>query len=301
MQKLPYKDFEWLDEDSFKRVDWENINTESDYGFILEVDLKYPKNLHESHSNFPLAPENVEITFDNLSNFSQEIIMKLENKRSYSDVKLIGTFLKRENYVVHFKNLKLYLQLGIKLTHVHRVLHFKQKAFIAPFIEKCTAFRTNAKTKFEQDQFKKVANCVYGKTIQNVRKYCKVKLHNSNKSLKNAITSNTFKNFYIIGENLVQTNHSLSKIVHDRPIYAGFAILELSKHFMFDFFYNVLQKKFQGQIDLGMSDTDSLLFKVDNGKKFWKSLKSHMDFSNYPTDHPFFSTENKSQLGFFKK
>jgi len=147
-------------------------------------------------------------------------------------------------------------------------MKFRQDNFIAPFIEQCTLSRQLSKTKFEQDQFKKLANCVYGKTIQNVRNYIEVKLHTREKSLQKSIANHTYKDFSIIGDQLVQTNHRLNEIIHDRPIYAGFTILELSKHFMFNFSHNKMIKGLKCDLDLGMSDTDSFLFKVSDGKKF---------------------------------
>lgn len=300
MSKLPYSKFRWMDEKDFNNINWKKVDTEGEIGYFLEVDLNYPYYLHKSHSNFPLAPENVEISYDDLSPLSKNVFKTLEKKEKYSDVKLVSTFNDRHNYVLHFKNLKLYLQLGLKLKKIHKVLEFRQKAFIAPFIEKCTLSRQMATTKFEQDQFKKVANCVYGKTIQNIRNYIQVKIHNRISTLRQAVSNPNFKSFTIIGDNLVQTNHAVNKIVHNKPIYAGFTILELSKHFMFDFYYNVLTKNLKCDLDLGMSDTDSLLFKVDKSKVFREHIQNFMDYSNYPINNALFTTKNKAKLGLFK-
>jgi hypothetical protein len=187
----------------------------------------------------------------------------------------------------------------MKLIHVHRVLQFSQKKFLSPFIEKCTLERQKATTKFEQDQFKKVANSTYGKTIQNVRNYSVVKLHNNKKSLLRAISHHTYKNFVILDDNLVQTNHLKPIICHDRPIAIGMTVLELSKYIMFDFFYNVLKDP-QFDLDLGFSDTDSFLFKTKNTNSYQKKVQPFMDLSNYPSDHKLFSLENKAKLGYFK-
>jgi len=300
MGKLPYNDFSWMDRAEFEEIDWKEVDTEGEFGYILEVDLTYPEKLHKTHSNFPVAPENVEIRFENLSPLSQDFCFSLENNDKYKDVKLVSTFHKRREYVTHFKNLKLYLELGLELKKVRRVLKFRQNNFILPFIERCTFFRQMSKTKFERDQFKKVANSVYGKTIQNARNYIQVRLHSTLASLQRALNSHSFTNFSIIGDKLVQTNHRLTEIKHDKPISVGFTILELSKHFMFDFYYNKLAKGLNCEIDLGMSDTDSLLFKVGNAEVFRKHIHPYMDYSNYPPEHPLFSDVNNSKLGFFK-
>jgi len=296
---LPYNNFFWLSRKCYQKYNWAQIDTEGDIGYILEVDLYYPKRLHKNHDNFPLAPENIQIEYQNLSPYAKRSLFRTTQQKKFSDIKLSATFHERKNYIVHFKNLQLYLSLGLELRHVHRVLQFNQKKFIAPFIERCTTARQKAKTKFEQDQFKKVANSTYGKTIQNVRAYSVVKLHNNKKSLLRAISHHTFKNFVIIDDNLVQTNHVKPVVCHDRPLAVGMTVLELSKHIMYDFFYNVL-KDSSYEIDLGFSDTDSFLFKTKNTRKYRKKIKNFMDFSNYPTDHKLFSNENKAKLGFFK-
>jgi len=300
ISKLPISNLHWLETNSHTSFDWKSIDTECETGYILEVDLEYPKNLHLKHDNFPLAPENIRISFDNLSPYAKKALIECGNSKIYNDVKLSATFHDRLNYVVHFKNLKLYLKLGMKLKKIHRVLCFKQENFIAPFIEKCTISRQASKTKFEQDQFKKVANSTYGKTIQNVRNYLNVKLHVKPKSLLKAIANPTYKGFSIIDENLVQTNHFTPIILHDKPIFIGFTILELSKEFMYDFFYNKIMSQKVCNIDLGFSDTDSFLFKVNKSKLFHKHIKKYMDFSNFSADHKDYNDQNKAQLGFFK-
>ena len=300
MSKLPISGLKWVELSEIEEIDWSQIDTEGEYGYILEVDMTYPKFLHRAHSNFPLAPQNVEISFENLSKYSKRSLQDVSKSSKFADVKLVSTFHPREEYVLHFKNLKLYLQLGMKLKKIRRVLMFRQSNFIAPYIEKCTEFRQKSKTKFEQDQFKKLANCIYGKTIQNVRGYMNVKIHMKNSSLQKSLNNPFFKNFTIISENLVQTNEDRDCVVHDRPLFVGFTILELSKHFMFDFFYNKLSTSSSFNIDLGMSDTDSFLFKVDNAQAFREHVKKFMDYSNYPPNHPNFSNKNKSKLGYFK-
>ena len=300
MSKLPVKGFKWMAESKFVNVNWKNVSTEGKYGYILEVDLTYPAKYHKDHGDFPLAPENIQIDFEQLSPYMKEVLADLENKIRYKDRKLVGTFNKREKYVTHFKNLKLYLQLGMKLIKIHRVLRFEQDAFIAPFIEKCTKLRQASKTKFEQDQYKKVANCVYGKTIQNTRNYIEVKLHRNRENLLRYVSEFTYKSFSIISDNLVQTNHFPERIEHSRPIYVGFTILERSKHFMYDFYYNVLKKNLPCDLELGMSDTDSFLFKVSDSSKFREHIKNYMDYSNYPVSHQLHSLSNKAKLGFFK-
>ena len=97
--------------------------------------------------------------------------------------------------------------------------------------------------RIEIDQFKKLANCVYGKCIQNVRDYMEVYIHTKKDSALKAVGRPTFKNHVILDENLIQTNHSTMSIHHDKPIFAGFAILELV-HSFFHKLFSTLKKSF---------------------------------------------------------
>ena len=156
MQKLPLSDFEWMSKNEIENFDLGKVDLEGNEGYIIECDLNYPKKLHNKHSNLPLAPEIIEVCEENLSPYAKKALFLTDNKKKYKDVKLISSFHDRKNYVVHAKNLKLYVDLGLKIDKISRILKFKQSNFIAPFIEKCTLSRQNSKTKFEMDQFKKL-------------------------------------------------------------------------------------------------------------------------------------------------
>ena len=102
-----------------------SINEKSALGYILEADLEYPKELHELHSDYPLAPEKLAVSSDMLSAYSKDIADEYDIK--VGDVKkIIPNLGNKTKYVLHYRNLQLYLSLGMKLTKIHRALHFKQ-------------------------------------------------------------------------------------------------------------------------------------------------------------------------------
>ena len=111
-----------------KNVDGFDVNSiseKSPIGYFLEVDLEYSDELHELHNDYPLAPEKLAVSSDMLSKYCKKIADKYEIK--VGDVKkLIPNLGNKTNYVVHYRNLQLYLPLGMKLTKIHRVLEFKQ-------------------------------------------------------------------------------------------------------------------------------------------------------------------------------
>lgn len=159
MQKLPKSDFRWLTEGEIEDFDINSVNIDGDFGYILECDLKYPREIHNNaHNCLTLAPECLEITDSNLSPYAKEALIASGCKEKYKDAKLVATFFDRQNYVLHFKNLKLYLDLGMTLKKIHRILVFRQEAFIAPYIEMCTLARKNSSNIFDISQFKKLVS-----------------------------------------------------------------------------------------------------------------------------------------------
>ena len=129
---LPYEEFKWLK--NVDELDVMSINDKSSIGYILEVDLKYPKELHELHNNYPLAPKKLIVTNDILSKYCKSIADKYDIK--VGDIKkLIPNLGNKTKYVVHYRNLQLYLSLGIKLTKIHRVLKFKQSNWMKKYID----------------------------------------------------------------------------------------------------------------------------------------------------------------------
>ena len=111
-----------------------SVSENSPIGYILEVDLEYPEKLHKSHNDYPLASEKLSIPYDMLPDYCKKLADKYGIK--VGDVKkLIPNLGGKTNNVVHYKNLQLYLSLGMKLTKIHRVLKFKQSDWMKIYID----------------------------------------------------------------------------------------------------------------------------------------------------------------------
>ena len=109
---LPYEKFEWLK--NIDRFHVNSINEGSDTGYFLEVDLEYPEELHELHNDYRLAPEKHAATNDMLSKYCKKVADKYDIKVG-NVKKLIPNLGNKTKYVLHYKNLQLYLFLGMKL------------------------------------------------------------------------------------------------------------------------------------------------------------------------------------------
>ena len=166
---MPVRDFQWMTRSELETFDpATHVSDEEGEGYILEVDLKYPSFLHLPHNSFPLAAETANLIWEDLSPYSRDCLKVLPHKRSgrlenYKATKLTATFRTRRRYLLHGLNLKLYLQLGLKLLRIRRGIKFYQTPFIRDFIQQCTLRRKMALTMTEQTMWKLICNSVYGK------------------------------------------------------------------------------------------------------------------------------------------
>ena len=132
-QYLPYGGFKWvkITNQIVNRI--LNKKNNSLHGYFLEVDLDYPKNLHEDHSDFPMAPEKAKIKEEWLSPYCLEI--KEENNIKVGVCnKFTPNLMSKYNYVVHYRNLSHYVSQGLILKKVRKILEFKQSAWMKPYI-----------------------------------------------------------------------------------------------------------------------------------------------------------------------
>ena len=233
-----------------------------------------------------------------LSEFQQ----KFPDCQKRKSTKLAPNLRDKKNYVVHFRNLKFYLQQGLVLKKVHRVLTFKQSPWLKDYIDFNTRMRSTSSSDFEKDFYKLMNNSVFGKTQENLRNRVNVEvITNREKALKR-VCKPTHKRSYTIHENLVIIQNAVTNLELNKPLYIGFSVLELSKLHMYRFHYENMIPRYPNQLNLCFTDTDSLLYEIETPDIYYDMFnsKSDYDFSDYPHDHPIFSTKNKKEIGKFK-
>ena len=253
-------------------------------GYIFDVDLEYPSHLWEDHNDYPLAPEKM-------------IVNGVE--------KLICHFKPRKNYVVHYRNLRQYLEMGMRITAVHRGISFYQSSWMEPYIRKNTELRKTAANNFEKDFFKLMNNSVFGKTIENTRKRQNIHLIDNRKKAVKLSSRPNFDRATIFDKNLIAIHMKKTEVYFNKPVYVGQAILDLSKTLMFDFHYNYIKKKYGNKAELLFTDTDSLMFQIytdDFYKDISCDILSKFDTSDYPPNHKsgIPTGVNKKVIGMFK-
>ena len=288
-QSLPYDEIKFETENVCLE---EILNTpdDSDIGYFLEIDLEYPHNIRQKTKNFPFAPENKSISKDDFGPYMKSIMPK----NYVSHKKLICDCTDKRNYLIHYRMLKFYIRHGMKIKQVHRVISFKQSKWLEKYIDFNTQKRNKTVNDFEKDFYKLLNNAFYGKTMENVRNRCKIEIiksDNYDKILKQQ-QKLSFNGIYKSFDNCDSYLEKEHEILFDKPIYLGFAILELSKLHMYETYYDTLQPYFgQKNIQLHYMDCDSfvLSIKSENIIKDLKNLEDIFDFSNIDENHELYS------------
>ena len=297
IQDLPYGGFKFLSKKEVSNFNLDSIPENSPTGYILEVDLGYCKEPHDSHNYYPLYPEKIEVGYDMLSEYLKDIPDSYAIKVG-GVKKLIPNLGDKITYVVHYKNLQCYLSLGIKLVKIHRILKFKQSNWLKSYTAKK---RQESLHEFSKGLYKLLNKCIYGKSIENIRKRINVKLSSDKKVYQKIVNKPSFVSQKIFDKNFVAIHCSKKVLTLNKSIYVGFCILELSKLKLCYFHYNYVSKTFNN-VKLLFTDTDSLSYEIKNGKVYDQCFKDKylFDFSGYPKNSVYYDDSNKKVLSKMK-
>ena len=267
---LPYGGSKFLSDKEINDFDLYSIPENSLIGYILEVDLEYCKEIHGLHSDYPSCPEKMEVIHDMLSKYCKDIVDGYGIK--VGDVKKsIPNLGGKVKYVVHYKNLLYYLSLGMKLVKIHRVLSFKQSSWLKSYADFNTEKRKESANEFNKRLHKLSNNCIYGKSIESIRKIVNVKLINDKKMYLKIVNRPNFISQKIIDKNFVAVHCSKKVLTLNKPVYVGFCILELSKLLMYQFHYDYVLKNFD--VKLLFTETDSLVCEFRGGDVYEQCFK----------------------------
>ena len=262
-QTLPTGGFKWVD---VNQNEISELATRTDKGYLLEVDVSYPRELHNPHNDLPFMCERVEI------NGVEKLVLNLRDKK---------------NYVIHIQALNQVLQHGLRLDRIHRAIEFDQSPWLKTYIDFNTQLRMAATNDFKKDFFKLMNNSVFGKTMENIRKHRNIKLLTTEDKYLRTVTKPNFKSGVLFGENLMGCEMGKIKVVMNKPVYLGQAILDLSKIVMYEFHYDYMVPKYGDRLKLCYMDTDSLVYHIKT-EDFYADIaddvQTRFDTSSYILD-----------------
>ena len=169
-QELPVYGFKWIKKEELSKFNEDfikNYDENGNIGYFCEVDIDYPKELFNIHKDLPSFSESKKV------NNVEKLICDIEGKKKY---------------VIHVRALKQAINNGSKFKNVHRIIQFKQKAWLKVYIDMNTELSKNAKNKFEKNFFKLMNNSVFRKTMENLRNHKDIKLVTSEKRRKRLVS-----------------------------------------------------------------------------------------------------------------
>ena len=298
---MPIGEYQWLTTEEFAQIDWCAQSDDQEYGYSVECDLDYPPELHDAHNDYPLAPERIQVNYSCISEQQVEIARSYGITRSCTTTKLMPNLMNKRYYFCDYLLLKFYIEHGLILKKVHRVVRFKQSKWLKEYIELNTKLRKESKQEHEKDLFKLLNNAIYGKTCENLTKRSDIRLVVT-KQQKDFFTKKPhFLSARIFGENLaaIQMEKLFTKI--DKPTNVGFKVLEVSKLVMMRFYYDQLKVWYGDRVHLLFTDTDSFMLEIetDDWEADMAAHREHFDLSVLPLGHPLRDTTNEKVLPLF--
>lgn len=288
-EAMPLSNFEWLAPSSKLLKTILKTSDNHMYGYILEVDLEYPEYIHDQHQWYPLCAEHKQPP--NSATNQKKLLLTLDNK---------------EKYVIHYRMLKFAVSHGLLLRKVHRILRFRQSPWIKPYIDLNTNERIRAQNEFTRNLFKLMSNCIYGKTMENVRDRVNIYLRTKwtgRSGVRSLVANPKFKKCTIFSENLAAVELQKTAVSMLKPLIVGFTVLEVSKLKMYTFHYDYILPKFGDNLKLNYTDTDSFIYTIFCDDLYEECIKrdSHLfDTSNYDDNNIYGIKKSDKLLGLMK-
>ena len=233
-QPLQTREFRWIGCDAWDLNKLVNmLSTEKNYGYLLEVDVKYPQELHDLHNDIPFMCSKMKVKGPRGAGASPHGVEKL-----------IPNLYDKEKYVIHMRALRQALDHGLILEKIHRCIGFRQSPWMKEYIDFNTRLRTAARNEFEKDFHKLMNNSVFGKTMENICRHRDIKLVNNKKEYLRTVMKPNFKSGTLLGDDLMGCEMGKIKVVMNKPVYLGQVILDLSKIIMYEFHYDYMLPKY---------------------------------------------------------
>ena len=192
--------------------------------------------------------------------------------------KLVPNLFDKKKYVIYIRALDQALKHRLILEKIHRTIEFDQSDWRKGYIDFSTQLRTKATNDFEKDFYKLMNNSVFRKTMESERKHRNIKLVTSKEAYLKTVMKPNFKSGVLFGENLMGCEMLKVKVVMNKPVYLGQAILVLSKIIMYEFYYDYMVPKYGERLRrllLGVRAGDSNLAKSMYALEMYQHQNSH--------------------------
>ena len=309
IRKMPLNNLNWVK--NLNKFTTKNImnydETTNEKGYLIDVDVEYPRSLEKEHSELPFLASKGEKPTCN-TQYSRSIQKARKNNNSFlpcPNQKLLTSITDKNRYIVQITTLAQALKHGLILKKVHRVLSYNHSNWLKHHIDMNTKLRGDAKNEFEKDFFKLMNNAVFGKMIENVREHRDIKLVVTEARRKKLTSQPNFVSSTIFSEDLEAIEMRKTTVLMNKPIAVGQCILDKSKELMYTFWYDVIKPMYKDKAKLLYMDTDSFIILLQTDD-FFKDISDIVDewfdTSKYDKNlnRPLKTGVNKKVIGKFK-
>lgn len=302
-QALPIGSFESLTESELRDFNYYCPETNTGYGYVFECSLTLPAEYHELYRDLPLWSEKREV----IVNDQYDVKCKYKStywKNSGRETKRnLLTLYDKIDDCFYYKSLSFMLNHHYKLLNVKRGFKFREEPFLKPYIDYRVEKRNSATSELDRNEEKSFINIIFGKFLSKGINYPSHEFVFTKVRATQLFSRDLFENVEIISDNLSLFQFRKGSGTDYNLRIIGAIVLELGKLALYECYYNKIVPTFPN-CKLLLSNTDSLLVSVPDPENNYieklKGIVDTFDFSNLPTDHPLFSTENKGKPGYWK-
>lgn len=250
----------------------------SSTGYFVEVTYHVPEELHDFFDFAPIVKR--EVDRRELSKYQQDLYEQYGSK--VKTTKLFPFLGEQRCTMHHIEHLQFLIELGVKVTDVHTLWSFRQRAWMKNYIKDLTKMRCESTDEVERQVCKIAMNSLYGKTCQDKMKQRQMKAHFDSESFANASAKAVdFTHMMYNDDDEGFFGFTIPERrkgpLMNTPRAVAFTVLELSKLHVLRAHYNFFKSKLKGK--LLFTDTDSLTYLIEGDNPFVEMLDStQVDF-----------------------
>ena len=203
---LPEKDFKWVEGEDLERIRNDlngflsTLHDESETGYFFEVTLNVPPEKHDYLNDFPPCPVRRNVTREEISEFQGVQVEDYEIKNVCFKTSKLVADLNTKRVVIHYRNLQMYIKLGLQVETIHNAVSFFQRPWMEPYINYNTERRTASTTDYEKDFYKLLNNAAFGKCCEQKRNRKGMSIVRTKTELQYYLNKPTFQRVIPINE-----------------------------------------------------------------------------------------------------
>ncbi len=289
-EKTAYGDYDLWNEERVKTFNIYDVDDRGDTWYFIRCSLQYPSRLHALSADLPLAFSRKSVKRDDIKNIYDCMTSLFYDKDNIASSRVNLDVLAKDNIWLSHRNLRLFLNLGMQLTHISEIISYTVTTHLKPFIDRCIEARRTAKNPFYSSLAKAVPNLAAGKFIQKPSSL-RVRVCTTQKQLEGMLSKGSFVDAEIINSNLTLVSSKRKRCRVLGNIVLGAHVLFESKYRLYDAVYSYIKPLWRERVTICYVQTDSLILRIRSVPDLYSDLlklKEIIDFSSVPKHNPLY-------------